>query len=368
MKTYMFPGQGAQARGMGSELFDAFPDLTAQADAILGYSIRELCLDDPRSELNKTQFTQPAMFVVNAMSYLRKLGDAGEPDYVAGHSLGEFNALLAAEVFDFETGLRLVKKRGELMGQIVGGAMAAVLNASREELEDIVTTHGLANVDLANYNSPTQIVISGAAEDVAKVQHCLKPGMSFFPLKTSGPFHSRFMRPAQEAFSEFLKSFELAAPRFPVISNVTARPHAADALASTLANQIASTVRWTDSIQYLLDLHGGDMRFEEIGPGQILTKLLRSIKENHVPSPVAAASNAQPAEPVHRAEAAKTDVAELIREWNARYPVGTKVKTTMPGYGELETCSQATILFGRRAAVYMKGYKGYFELNEVQPA
>ncbi|MGO4778772.1 acyltransferase domain-containing protein, partial [Lysobacter sp. 2RAB21] len=133
MKTYMFPGQGSQARGMGGDLFDAYPELTAKADAVLGYSIKELCLEDPRRELGKTQFTQPALYVVNALSYYKRIQDTGEtPDYLAGHSLGEFNALLAAECFDFETGLKLVKKRGELMSQATQGAMAAIVNATRE--------------------------------------------------------------------------------------------------------------------------------------------------------------------------------------------------------------------------------------------
>ena len=111
MKVYMFPGQGSQSKGMGGDLFDRFKDMTEKADSILGYSIKELCLEDPRSELGKTQFTQPALYVVNALSYFSKIEEAGKaPDFVAGHSLGEFNALMAAQCFDFETGLKLVCK------------------------------------------------------------------------------------------------------------------------------------------------------------------------------------------------------------------------------------------------------------------
>ena len=162
MKTYMFPGQGSQARGMGGSLFDEFPELTDKADKILGYSIKELCLEDPRKELKNTQFTQPALYVVNALSYYKRIQETGEtPDYVAGHSLGEFNALLAAECFDFETGLKLVKKRGELMSQATDGAMAAILNANREQVETLLKENGFKNVDIANYNAPLQIVISG---------------------------------------------------------------------------------------------------------------------------------------------------------------------------------------------------------------
>ena len=116
MKAYMFPGQGSQAKGMGGTLFDEFSELTQQANEILGYSVKELCLDNPKRELNKTQYTQPALYVVNALSYYKKIQETGQtPDYLAGHSLGEFNALLAAECFDFATGLKLVQKRGELM-------------------------------------------------------------------------------------------------------------------------------------------------------------------------------------------------------------------------------------------------------------
>src|SRR5689334_5966402 len=129
MKAFVFPGQGSQAKGMGGTLFDEFQELTEKADRILGYSIKELCLEDPRKELNRTQFTQPALYVVNAFSYFAKIRETGQkPDYVAGHSLGEFNALLAAECFDFEAGLEIVKKRGELMSEATGGGMAAILN------------------------------------------------------------------------------------------------------------------------------------------------------------------------------------------------------------------------------------------------
>src|SRR6516162_2607290 len=128
MTAFLFPGQGSQRKGMGSTLFEEFQEVTARADEILGYSIKELCLHDPHQQLGQTQFTQPALYVVNALSYLKKMKDGSKvPTYLAGHSLGEYNALFAAGVFDFETGLRLVKKRGELMSQATGGGMAAVI-------------------------------------------------------------------------------------------------------------------------------------------------------------------------------------------------------------------------------------------------
>jgi len=169
MKTHMFPGQGSQSKGMGGTLFDEFKELTHKADKILGYSIKELCLEDPRRELNQTQFTQPALYVVNALSYFKKVEESGQkPDFVVGHSLGEFSALLAAECIDFEAGLKLVKKRGELMSQATGGGMAAILNATKEKIETILKENGLTNIDLANYNTPSQIVISGLKDEIGK--------------------------------------------------------------------------------------------------------------------------------------------------------------------------------------------------------
>ena len=135
MTTYVFPGQGSQNKGMGGTLFDDFSELTVQADAILGYSIKRLCLEDPQIKLSLTQYTQPALYIVNAFSYLKRLREIGKkPNFVAGHSLGEYSALFAAEVFDFPTGLQLVKKRGELMSRASGGAMAAILGLDEEQI------------------------------------------------------------------------------------------------------------------------------------------------------------------------------------------------------------------------------------------
>ena len=368
MKVFMFPGQGAQARGMGGGLFDEFEELTQKADQILGYSIRELCLQDPRRELGKTQFTQPALYVVNALSYYKKLKDsAPPPDYLLGHSLGEFNALLAAECFDFETGLRLVQKRGELMGQESSGAMAAILNASRQEIETILRTHGLGNVDLANYNTPSQIVISGMYEEIGRAQQFFQGGqMLYYPLNTSGAFHSRFMRPAQEKFHAFLKGFEFAEPKIPVLANATARPYEHGEIVATLASQMSNTVRWCESVQYLMEeaaRRGDAVQFEEVGYGDVLTKIVTTIRQQ-TPAPVAVpAPVAAPA----TTTAKKLTAAEKVAAWNGKFPVGTRVKSLTRSYDSLETRTPAVVLFGHRAAVYMKGYNGYFDVDEVAP-
>lgn len=353
MKTYMFPGQGSQARGMGGTLFDEYPDTTRMADAVLGYSIKELCLEDPRGALGQTQFTQPALFVVNALSCQRKLAEGGKPDYFMGHSLGEFNALLAAGCFDFETGLQLVRMRGELMSRAASGGMAAILNGGKEEIEAVLRDNGLTNIDLANYNAPSQIVISGARDEIARAQDCFSKGkMMYYPLNTSGAFHSRFMRPAQAEFEAFLQQFTLADPQIPVVSNVTARPYEAGAVAANLAAQITSTVRWSESIQHLLALAGSDMQFEEVGYGEVLAKLLLSIRQQ-------SSGSAEPPK--------KLGADDKVRTWNQRHSVGARVKSTMPGYAELETRTEALVLFGHRAAVYVKGYNGYFDLDELTP-
>lgn len=371
MKAFLFPGQGSQAKGMGGDLFDRFAALTQKADAILGYSIKTLCLENPGKKLNETQFTQPALYVVNAMSYYRKLENSGvRPDYVAGHSLGEYNALLAAECFDFETGLAIVKKRGELMAKAPEGRMAAIMNASRDQVETILRDNGLLNVDVANHNTPKQIVISGKADEVQRAQSLFQHGeLMYYPLNTSGAFHSRLMRAASEEFRIFLNGFRFAAPTIPVIANTTARPYRQGDVAANLATQLAGSVQWSDSIQYLMGLGRTDdeMNFQEIGHGEVLTKMLRhipkpsmpTVREDVQPTAMAAVVCEQPVVPQ------STD--DLVRAWNARYPVGTKVQCTQHDYGDLETRTEAVTLFGHRAAIYMRGYNGYFDLTEIVP-
>ena len=248
MTVYMFPGQGSQHVGMGSDLFDAYPSLVNHADDVLGLSIKELCLEDPKNVLSKTQYTQPALYIVNALTYQRKLEESGRPSYVVGHSLGEYNALQAAGVISFIDGLKLVQHRGFLMGQMAGGAMAAVLGLSAEALRRF-SDPVLANFDIANYNSLSQTVISGPAADMEAAQTVIETaGGMFVPLNTSGAFHSRHMEGARLKFEQFLRQYRLRDPEIPVISNVTAEPYAVHKMYETLGEQLTMPVRWVDSI------------------------------------------------------------------------------------------------------------------------
>ncbi|MCG8367990.1 MAG: ACP S-malonyltransferase [Pseudanabaenales cyanobacterium] len=275
---FVFPGQGTQITGMGSGLFEQFPDITKAADETLGYSIKTLCLENPRDQLNQTEYTQPALYTVNAMTYLSVKQETGRvPDFVAGHSLGEYNALFAAGVFDFATGLRLVQKRGELMAQATGGGMAAIIGLTRDQIRDVILLFGSPEVTIANLNAPKQTVISGSMSAIEEIQSSFEEaGASLFlPLTVSGAFHSRFMEPARRQFETFLKSFNFNQPAIPVISNVEALPYPGDDVANLLAQQVTSPVRWVESIQYLL--RQPNPTFREIGPGDTLQSLLRQI-------------------------------------------------------------------------------------------
>ena len=278
MTTYVFPGQGAQIRGMGELLFIEFPEVVMQANRILGYSINYLCSQNPNGQLDQTQFTQVAIYVVNALSYMKKIKENQKPDYVAGHSLGEYNALLAADVFDFKTGLKLVQKRSELMSQATGGGMAAILGLNSTEIEKILKQHRLVNVNIANYNSYAQTVISGLKDEVSATQNLFEQaGSTFIPLQVSGAFHSPYMETAKLQFASFLDSFHFNTPLIPVIANVNAKIYQPDTIKSWLLDQITSPVLWLQTIEYLLTK--GETDFHEVGPGTILTKLITRIQK-----------------------------------------------------------------------------------------
>jgi malonyl CoA-acyl carrier protein transacylase len=282
MTVYMFPGQGSQRKGMGRGLFEEFPDITARASEILGYSVEKLCRENPNQLLNETQYTQPAVYVVNALHYMRSVQETGTvPDYAAGHSLGEYNALHAAGVFDFETGLKLVKKRGEAMGRIEGGAMAAVTGMNRTQVLRVLEDSGLTDVEVANDNAPTQVVVSGPRPAIVAAQSIFENrpgGVGYTQLKTSGAFHSKYMAEAQRQFAAYLQGsdFRFAEPSFPVIANIDAKPYDRSRIETNLIEQITQPVRWTDTILLLTET--GQQEFTEIGTGRILTALVERIR------------------------------------------------------------------------------------------
>jgi malonyl CoA-acyl carrier protein transacylase len=270
---------------MGEGLFDEVPEYTAvekDVDRILGYSLRRLCLEDPENHLKETQFTQPALYAVNSLHLYKAVRQGARPDYLAGHSLGEYNALLAAGVFDFLTGLRLVKKRGELMSRARNGGMGAVIGLSAAVITRLIVDNGLASIDIANFNSPSQIVVSGPVEDVSRAGAIFEKGGArmYIPLPVGAAFHSRYMTSAANQFAEFLEPISFAAPRTPVVANATGEMYpthnASDSIKSLLVKQITSSVLWTQSIRLLLQQ--GVAQFKEMGPGNVLTRLGQQIQ------------------------------------------------------------------------------------------
>ncbi|MEU8268260.1 ACP S-malonyltransferase [Sphaerisporangium sp. NPDC049002] len=283
--VYVFPGQGSQHKGMGTGLFEKFPELVAQADDVLGYSIEDLCLRDPDRVLSQTQYTQPALYVVNSLTYLDRTTERGElPTVVAGHSLGEYCALFAAGAFDFATGLRLVAKRGELMSQAPKGAMAAVVNLDQGRVREILSGLPFRNVDIANINSRKQCILSGEYDEIHAPElraAYTEAGARFIPLNVSAAFHSRCMTAVQQEFALYLVGFDLAELTLPVVANYTARPYPTKGYADCLAHQISSPVRWYESMSWLIAQ--GHRDFHEIGPGNVLTKLSAQILKDPLP-------------------------------------------------------------------------------------
>jgi malonyl CoA-acyl carrier protein transacylase len=262
--AFLFPGQGSQSVGMGAELFSRFPKIVEQSDEILGYSIVELCSREDATDLNLTNFTQPALYVVSCLQAKALLEEGKSPKFAAGHSVGEFAALQSAGAFSFSDGLQMVAKRGEIMSKVSGGGMAAVIGMDADKISVVLDEQGADQIDLANFNSPGQIVISGPASQITQV---------LSPLKDSG---ARMMNEPAAEFAVFLQNFTFSLPQFPVFSNVEAQPYSiTESIPELLIKQIFSPVRWTEVIQGLRQ--NGVEEFIECGPGKVLTKLLRQI-------------------------------------------------------------------------------------------
>lgn len=262
---------------MGAGLFEAHPEIVGVADRVLGYSVRELCLDADDQTLSRTLYTQPALYVVNALHLQQARAEDVDVDGAIGHSLGEYNALHAAGVFDFETGLRIVQRRAELFDSLDEGGMMAVLGDALSERIDAMLGDD-AGVDIANYNHPEQVILSGDPDRLDALAPDLEAhGCTTVSLNVSGAFHSRYMEPVQDDFRAFVESFSYKAPQCLVLSNHACQTYSARNVADLLAAQVAQPVLWEKQVRTLL--RRGVERFRELGPGTTLTRMIRKIQD-----------------------------------------------------------------------------------------
>ena len=283
--AYVFPGQGSQSAGMGLGLYESYPsarEVFEEADASLGFPLSRLCFDGPDEELTKTHNVQPAILVVS-IACLKAIEEAAianfpSPAFVAGHSLGEYTALVAAGVLGLADAVLLVRERGRLMyeaGLKNPGSMLAVIGLDEETVKDI-SFH--SSTEISNINCPGQIVLSGATQALAEANKLARTrgARVLIPLRVSGAFHSALMEPVIAEFSKIVSSFRFQPPVIPVISNVTARPLTdVDAIKEELVKQLRNCIQWQNSVEYMM--HSGVTTFYEIGPGKVLSGLIRRI-------------------------------------------------------------------------------------------
>jgi len=305
--AFVFPGQGSQYVGMGRDVYETCPEARAlfdEADGILGFPLSRLCFEGPKEELDDTVNTQPAILATSVACF-KVLGtrykvqgkgrenlEPGtwnlEPAFVAGHSMGEYTALVVAGVLDFADGLKLVRERGRVMkeaGERNPGAMAAIIGLDAGTLEGICQEARLqfpaSSVQLANYNSPGQIVISGHKEALGRALELARErgAKRAIPLAVSIASHSPLMQSAAESFASVVAQVDFHRPRVPVVANVTAAPiTTVAAIREELVEQLTSTVRWVESVQYMIAQ--GITTFVEIGPKNVLTGLIRRIDKS----------------------------------------------------------------------------------------
>lgn len=286
MKAFVFPGQGAQFSGMGSDIYESNGNarkLFDDADSILGFKISEIMFHGTDEDLRRTDITQPAVFL-HSIAVATAMGDEFKPDMVAGHSLGEFSALVACGALSFEDGLKLVAARARAMQKACEsnpGTMAAVIGLADEKVQEIcdqVQAGGLTVVP-ANLNSPGQIVISGSVDGIEAACPLMKEAGAkrALPLSVGGAFHSPLMAPARQELAAAIDSTEFHTPRCPIYQNVDAKAHTnIDEIRSNLVKQLDSPVRWTQSVLNMV-ADGAD-EFIECGPGSVLTNLIKRIR------------------------------------------------------------------------------------------
>lgn len=286
MVALVFPGQGSQYTGMGKDFYDAVPEareIFEKAEEILEINLRELCFSGPEEKLEITENCQPAILTVSIACYeaLRKSVPGLKVEMLAGHSLGEFSSLVAAESIAFRDAVGLVRKRGLLMRASEmenPGGMLAVIGLERKKVEEICK----GSVHPANFNSPGQIVVSGDMESLRKIAPRLKKsGARTIPLPVSGAFHSPLMKTAAERFSEEIDRIQVFAPRIPIVANATADfPTTPEAVKESLCRQITSPLRWEESIRKMTAK--GIDTFIEVGPGKVLSRLITRIEKKAV--------------------------------------------------------------------------------------
>jgi [acyl-carrier-protein] S-malonyltransferase len=283
-----FPGQGSQSPGMGKDLAEKFPvarQVFEEADDALGFAISRLCFEGPAEDLQLTENTQPAILTVSVAAF-RAMMEAGisAPSFVAGHSLGEYSALVAAGALSLSDAVRTVRARGRYMQEAVPvgtGAMAAVLGGEFDEIQRVCDEASQGQVcSVANLNSPNQAVIAGNTEAVDRAVDLLNGvAKKVIKLKVSAPFHCALMKPAQERLAADLERLSFREPFMPVVTNVDARATTApDELRDALVRQVSAPVRWVDSMQLLIEQSVGT--FVEAGPGKVLSGLMRQINRD----------------------------------------------------------------------------------------